>query len=258
MPLIPSPIKERIHIYGSTGAGKSWDVFCIAQLLQETKSPGVVYILDTDGEAALVTHYGGFPTLTNVVVIPVRNWETLTTNLEKLIKTCKREDFIVIDLFCKTWEWVQKYYAEQVYKKDKAQFFLEAKIRMEKAAKSEQAFSGWEDWPYIKGLYASELIDPILYDAPCNTIAVSKAKLLDSKTEKDKRVLETFSRIGYRPEGNKYISHEFHSVLFKSLSVRTGAFKIDSIKDRTRVMLDQDLQHFGMEYLLGPAKWRLD
>lgn len=256
MPLIQPLIRERIMLYARPSSGKSFASFQIADLYQQTGTPGTIHILDTDfGDSALRTHISLFPNLTNLNIKPVADWEEMVKESSTLAKTVSPSDWIVVDLMCKTWDWVQDYFTDKVFQKDMGAYFLDKRIEMEKAnKKGGSAFEGRKDWPVIKKLHAEWFRD-LVTRCKCNILCCNSASAIASD-DTEQMVTDLFSRIGLKPAGNKQTPHDVHTIAYLSVGKRSG-YQIQVVKDRGREFLTGELTNFAVQYLVSTAGWRL-
>jgi hypothetical protein len=256
----PSAIRERIHLYGPHGCGKSVCVFSIAQLMSlnqfpNQSTPAKIYILDNDGQSAERTKVGMFSTCANIDIREIFEWEDLIRELTSIRAVCKPDDWICVDLLCRTWDWVQDYYTRKVFGQNQEDFFIDARKRIEAASKSVApgAFEGFRDWPYIKQLYKG-FLDDLLFKAKCNVICCSTCSPVDSKLD-DKISLDLYSRVGFKPAGKKKIGHDFHSEAY--ITRFNDSTTVNFVKDRARKLLIKPIQHFGIEYICGTCGWEV-
>jgi len=213
-PLTGGPSRQKILLYGQAGDGKSYSTFTIPNLLQQCGSPAKVFLIDTD-DGAMRTYEKCFPHLTNLRLFEAFDWAGLDSAIDQILKEANpaRGDWIICDLFCKAWDWVQDYFSEQVFKKGADEFFMEARKRFaESGSKNVSPFDGFKDWTYIKKLYKA-LQDKLILKSRCNVICCVKAATVNDKSDSES-VLSKYGRIGMKPAGQKELDHEFHTVLF--------------------------------------------
>lgn len=256
MPLIrPHSIKERILLFGPEGSGKSVCPFSIAQICELNNYNARFYIIDDDGESAERTRFMLYPTLTNLDITEVHNWENLTAAVSRVKSLAQPHDFLIVDLLCRTWDFVQDYFTRQVFGKSQDEYFMDARKRIQQSTKKEApgALEGFRDWQYIKQLYKAFLND-ILFEAFCNVICTSLPSLLDEKMD-DKDSKNLYSRIGFKPAGQKKIGAAFHTVMY--VNSFSGEHYITTVKDRCRTHLSCQLTHFGIQYLIGVCGWKV-
>lgn len=140
---------------------------------------------------------------------------------------------------------------EQVFNNSLDNYFLEAR----KADKSSKGggFEGWKDWPVINKMYRG-LMNALLRN-PGHLFCTATADSVNfDQVEKDIRLL--YGPHGVKPRGQKHTSHFFHTVLWKT-SVKSGVWRLTTVKDRGRVMLEtKEVGDFSTGYMIPVAKWR--
>jgi hypothetical protein len=87
------------------------------------------------------------------------------------------------------------------------------------------------------------------------------AEAASIKGERDEELLRLYSRVGFRPTGDKRLSHATHSIFFMEDAKR--GYRFTSCKDRTRTMAEhQDIESlndggFAMTYLCELGGWKM-
>jgi len=265
MPLhCPITVPERILSFGGPGTGKTHDFFKIADWSQKTKSPARFWLVDTDATGARMLATD-FQHLTNMNVLPSFDWQMVLKNYNTALSAVSqrgvegREDWISVDLISPTWDWVQDYYTEQVFKDGLSSFFLQARIAMEEGKKKqgEGAFDGWKDWGIINKLYRD--LTNLILQSPCHVYATAVA---DKVTDKDDRqIIDTFGPFGQKPKGQKHVPHLFHTALWKVMQGQGGSggqWVMTTCKDRGRERhAATPVSDFVMQYLVKTAGWKV-
>lgn len=248
---------ERILVFGPAGSGKSTAAASIASMAAKTKSDARFHVIDTDlaWDRMLVEGYGD---LANVDVHVALEWPEYKAALAKIRSVVRPNDWVVVDLVSNAWETVQSYFTEQVFDQDIGDYFLQVRKELKTGKKSLEAFSGWVDWSVINAMYKTWIND-LLFKTRANVICMAKmAKVYAEQDDKATRLL--FGQHGVKPEGQKSLPYQFHSVLL------TGERKVDerteylltTVKDRERVQLDKvAVKKFALDYLVKVGGWRL-
>lgn len=248
---------ERILLFGPAGSGKSTAAASIAQMAQKTKSDARFHVIDTDlaWDRMLVE---GYPDLANVEVHVALDWPDYRESLAKIRSVVRPQDWVVVDLVSNAWETVQAYFTEQVFDRDIGDYFLQVRKELKGGKKSLEAFSGWVDWSVINAMYKTWAND-LLFKTRANVLCTAKmAKVYAEQDDKATRLL--FGSHGVKPEGQKALAYQFHTVLLtgeRKVGDETEYF-LTTVKDRERAQLDKaTVRKFALDYLVKVAGWRL-
>jgi len=247
-------LRERILAIGSFGSGKSYAWLSIARKAQKTGSKAKFYCIDTDlSIERMLTEE--FSELRNVELECVFEWEEYTAALDKFKKISTPQDWIIVDMIDIAWEAVQGYFTEEIFSKDIGQFFIEARKSMKPGDKKVKIFDGWKDWQIINRLYFT-WVNKLIYQSKSHIFATAKVeKISDEDEDKNTRLL--FGQYGVKPRGQKYLGHQFHTVLLLN-QFKANDYRITTIKDRGRKVLEgASLRDFSIQYLVGVAKWKI-
>lgn len=263
---ISSPFKsrERILGFGREGTGKSSAVLSIAR-----KIPNVnFWIIDNDNsyERLLETDFPDVAENGNLLFCgqdfggAPNTWKGGIAGLADASDKMARDDWLVADMLSKFWDHVQEWFVESIFQEDIDDYFL--KVRMEKARlkdssgkdkKALGAFEGWMDWPVINSTYHKRVSDKLL-NCPGHLFCTAEAKKIEE--DDDKGVRELYGPFSMKPSGQKRSGHLMQTVLIMSKTSRTDEFKLNSVKDRGRMMWrDEVFQDFATDYLVGTAGW---
>lgn len=246
---------ERILALGGFGTGKSHGWLSIARLSQLTGSPAKFYVLDTDYaiDRMLSTT---FSDLNNVVHYPAVDWEDCESFIKEVTpKINPLVDWIVVDMIDITWDLVQAYFTEQVFKEDIGFYFLEARKQLKGEKGNLQPFSGWTDWQVINKLYQS-WIARVFFKSKAHIYMTCKADPVDSSKD-SKDVLQVYGAFGVKPKGQKALGNQVHTVMLFN-TARKGDWRITTIKDRGPTYFEgEQLSDFAYQYLVGKAGWEV-
>lgn len=255
--MFKSPIsaKERILAYGGAGAGKSAAAFHIAQFYDQTGTEGKIRIADTDSAAERM-YEAGYKNLNNIEIIPIYSWEDLQP-LSKL--TYGPNDWLVVDFISASWQFVQDWYADQVFDHDMAIqiMFTRTKIeeqnRLNTKEKTPTALDAWRDWPAINGIYSTWL-NTLFARNRVHILGTAPAKEAGDRTPP--QTLSLIKSIGLLPAGQKDLLHAFHTVLYFNKVNRDYVFT--TVKDREREGVNsKPMIRFPMSYLQEIAGWQI-
>lgn len=252
----PLVARERILLYGEPSVGKSHTVVSLAQFLQSIDPSICIYVIDNDRSYQMAKE---LLHLDNMVVAQVYSFPEHRAALDAALAILKPNDWLICDLASEVWPTVQSYYTEMIYD-DEVNYFLKLRAAMSNPAK-ENVLDGWTDWQYINKAY-NAFIKPFVYQSPCHVIATSTAEPVarpksGSTVGDDKETVSVFGGVGFRPEGQKRLRHQFNTTIFLSKDGR-GEYRMTTVKDRNReLIVGQPIHNFAMDYLKGVAGWQL-
>lgn len=250
--------RERILAFGPAGGGKSTAALTIARRCPDVAMT-VVECNDNAHERLLETD---FKTLDNVTVKLTWDWADTYAKIEETCRTMGRDDWLTVDIFGDTWQTVQDWFVEQVHgdvtdyfmqvRKDIEEFNEKVKGTTTKPQKSLEALDGWLDWSVINPQYR-KLLNIILRANGHVYLTAGIDKYAAS--DKDDAATKALFSGGYKPRGQKQISHIASTVLM--LGRQGNAWQITSLKDRGRVELERQVwTDFSVEYLMKVAGWK--
>jgi hypothetical protein len=242
-------IRERILVYGQPGSGKSYAHLKTAEAYPKSK----FCIIDTDDSIPRMLN-DEFSHLNNVEVYPAQDWLSCCKALENIKPKVTHKDWLVVDMLCSVWDFVQSYFVEEIFGKDIASYLLQVRKDLKQGASNLSALKGWTDWSVINKLYQT-WINEIAYRLPCHIFFACKATRVSRDDETD--IQDTYSVYGVRPEGEKRNTYRVHSVFL--LTHDRDGFYMSTIKDRGRPRLESapltPEQNFATKYLQLFAGW---
>lgn len=253
----PLQARERILLYGEPGTGKSNAVISIAKFLKSTHSAGRIFVIDNDKSYQRVAELMGLGD--HLQVEECYDFPDHRAALEKFVRTVRPDDWLVCDLMSEVWSCAQTFYTDSVYD-DEANYFLKVRQAMNNPAK-ENVLDGWTDWQYVNKIY-SAFARPFIYKSPCHVIAVSTAEPVSrakpgSTVGDDKETISVFGSVGFRPEGQKRLRHQFNTTILMHKDNRSR-YLMTTVKDRDReLVVSQPVNNFAIDYLKGIAQWTL-
>ena len=242
-------IRERILVYGQPGSGKSY-----AHLKTAEAYPGSKFhIIDTDDSIPRMLD-GEFSHLDNVEVYPAQDWFGCRRALDDIKPKVTSKDWLIVDMLCSAWDFVQSFFVEEIFSEDIASYFLQVRKELKEGASNLSALKGWTDWSVINKLYQS-WINEITYRLPCHIFFACKATTV--RSEDELAIRDLYSTFGARPEGEKRNTYRVHSVFL--LTHDRDGFYMSTVKDRGRVRLENTPltpeHNFATKYLQLFAGW---
>lgn len=251
---------ERILVYGMEFVGKSFCALDIAARCAPTR----LFVIDNDNawdrmleEPALdgteikvqaefrwdkgkggwafddtwVTEGG------NVWVFHAQGWEQNVAALTAVVEEANRDDWCLIDTGTALWSDVSDFYVDQVFGTSKSDYFLQARIAMQKASDGGDgpALEGWKDYGIINPIY-NEAVMRFLITPPCHLLVTCEEEPLKAvpakgKDIEDKETRNLYARVGAKPRGQKRIGHNVQTVLRLERKAN-GGFAVRTVKDR--------------------------
>jgi len=237
-------IRERILVMGGPGSGKTYSWLKLASYFRKSQ----FYVIDSEigGQRSLQE----FPDLTNVNLFPVVDWPEYREAQQQISAKAGDEDWIVLDMADKAWSAVQRYYTGEIFGKEMGEYFLEARKKIKRDAKSlfagrDAALKGWTDWVVVTKLY-EDFIFPLVYRSPAHLYMATMGQPVSEDDSKE--VQELYGPYGLRPTGQKALGHQPDTVLLLGRA-RDGYF-MTTIKDRggRRYFDHQRLTNFPLQY----------
>ena len=253
----PIEARERILLYGEPGTGKTKQIIEVIKFLKVTKTPFHAYAIDNDRSWKLMVDKHNLEDY--VTVYEVYEYPEYMEAAKKIIPKLHPNDLYICDLASELWPTTQEYYTDQMYHDDIGKFFLDAMT-----SGKDHEFEGWTDWKVINKLYFS-FMRPFVYKSPCHVFATSTADPVmrpksganASKVADDKETISIFGSVGYKPEGQKRLKHQFNTTILMHKDSR-DKFIMSSVKDRERELFrNKPVNNFALDYLKGVAGWQL-
>lgn len=260
MPLHPSlPIPERVLSLGPAGSGKTTNWLNILKWAVRTKADVMFYVLDTDfAVPRMLTSYP--EVIPYLKLYPCYDWLDYTQASKEILKHARPlQDWAIVDFIGSAWQAVQPYYVEEIFKKDIGNYFMQVRKEIDKDAKNLSALDGWVDWQVINALYR-QWAQPFLFKGQYHIYATAKSEALSSekKPTEDAQTRSLFLRHSVKPQGQKTLPFQFHTLLLNGYTPRTDARTITTIKDRERSeVAGLVVKDFTLQYLRDVAGWEL-
>lgn len=278
--------KERVLAFGMEGTGKSLLILDVAARVH----PNRVHIIDNDNawdrmlegptldevEVGVAAEYrwradgrggGGFEFddrwVTeggNVIVYHVDGWEGHKQAIAEIRLDAQPDDWAAIDSGSAPWDDVSDWYVDKVFGQSKADFFLTARLAMEKNETG--GLDGWKDYSVINAEYREHIM-AFLITPPCHLLVTAEQAEITSgqikgKDIEDREVKAMYGGIGYKARGQKRMGHNMQTVLQLRRGAR-GDYSVYTVKDRggREFWKGQDVtgRGFGDWYLEETAGW---
>lgn len=253
--------KERLLGYGMPASGKSKAWRDIADTISKTESTAKIYVVDTDHAWDAQRPPLSDTHLDKIVIqTDVYNWATYRSSLTGYRAEATEDDWLVVDMINSMWSQTQGGFVEEVYGREIDTFFMEAR----KAGENVGGDYG-VNWVIINKMYG--VLNDRIKTWPGHVLALTPATELrfpDPKTGRGgdpEAMLNLYSRVGMKPEGQKNLTFEFHTVLF--FQQRGADWTITTIKERSspeqprEYLVNEKVEpDFVSTYLYKVAKWR--
>ncbi len=249
---------ERILVFGNAGTGKSTGWLNIAKWAERTKSSAHFHVIDSD--FAIPRMLGNYSTLVNRVhVYPCYEWNDYVSAAKTIAKVATTTDWLCIDFIGSAWQAVTDFYIQEIFHKTSADYFLQVRKSLDTGAKTLGALQGWVDYPVINNLYRKWVI-PTFFRGPYHIYSTAKSTQLssDRSPSEDSQTRQMLLRYNVKPDGQKTLLFQHHSVLLTGLDPRTDKRTITTVKDREREEVNGlVVTNFAMDYLKKIGGWVL-
>ncbi len=220
-----------------------------------------MYVVDTDRAWEAMD-----PGDLNEVVSPrdVGEWPTFKAAIQESRTAATRDDFLVVDMVDKAWTWSQSHYFDNLQDRDFDEYLMD----VVKAGDSLAGDYG-QNWGVINKMY--EAIAGPMQRFPGHVIACAPAIAVREPNRQGKggdsnELRQLYGTWGYRPEGQKGLSHLFHTILFAQESPK--GYTLNTVKERNPADIGEDhplfrkklrgqvVKQFTLDYLIQVAHWR--
>lgn len=253
----PLLARERILLMGGYEAGKTKAWCEIARMLHSTGSPARVFVADTDRswERMSIT-YGALPNLTVKDAFDFDETDRVLKGFSSSKPT--RDDWLVIDMITKLWAYSQAGFSEKAFGKQIDEWFVEAK-------RAGEGIGGdyGSNWGVINRMY-DRLFTYIMrwpgHVLACTPVAEVREPDRSGKGGDEPEIRNVFGRFGVKPEGQKSLGHQFHTILLmvNASTARENKWTMTTVKDRERgKVAGKVVKGFVLDYLVGVAGWQL-
>jgi hypothetical protein len=244
---------EKILAYGSIATGKTTQGLRIASWLKPKGAH--LYCLDTDdtmsrsvrSDSPLLASNGG-----NLHIQFAYDWPDYVSWLEATLKVAvQNRDWLMVDRADKAWDRVQNWFCEEIYNMTLGERLAEVKKAMQSKGKQARAVSAFDqaDWSTINANYNGWFLN-LMYKSRCHIyLCASSGRIYNND---DENTRDTYAPFGHRPEGQKGMASECHTVFYfqREGSGERAKYLISTVKDRERPMFDRiTLASLPLQYL---------
>lgn len=237
-----SVARERILGFGGSKVGKSEAFLSIAKKCPDAH----LYVIDTDFAIERMLEDGAVSNITYRT--GVTEWAEYVEAVREFSKQMGRDDWLVIDFMSDAWDAVQTFYIDKRFGKSAEDYFLAHAL----ANKKGNPLDGDKDWSVINKLYFAWVTEVL--KAPGHVYATATARATGDRDSAEQK--STFGMLGSRPEGQKKLAHDFHTLAYFSKD-RAGKHLLTTVGDRKRRLLDRvPCADFATTYLMAVAGWR--
>lgn len=258
--------RERLHIFGGAGVGKSSVTLNIARYMPTTQ----FHVIDMDYsfsyERLLATEYSDVDEQGNVHIYECEaDWEVFATLFDGLINqeimtdtagnelvADPREDWVTLDPVTLTWDMVQAWMIETTQGADVADYMTRLRADSDNLKEYSASLAEGMSWPVVNKQYMQKFYKRY-HKWRGHSILVSEAQEI-GKQDTDE-LKSTYGFVGFRPKGQKTIPHVAATNLFFD-HPNTNTWRMTSIKDRGRTPIEKrKFDEFALDYLVEVAGW---
>lgn len=279
----PTERRERICVYGPSDSGKTSCAVAIANWIARTKAPSRMFFIDTDGtaEASIPDELVG--NVVDIFDVDGRNEMKAATKIIQGKLDRARNDWLVVDSIDRPWNYAQDSFFELGYGIDPDDFFIDAKrkamLRSQETGKGEAigdyvAGDHGVNWQIINKMYGemTKLLKTRNAHVLCTSPATEVRKPDRSgRGGDDPEIIDTFTRVGIKPAGQKGLPYQFHTILlvqrkaggrdsdkFRVIGTQKERNPLGIAAPRERLTaVEMTVERdFVVTYLMGVAKWR--
>jgi hypothetical protein len=260
----PTKRRDRILLYGPAGGGKSTAWLDVAEWSFKTRANIRMPVLDTDKAWDDMAPYDGH--LDKIVEpFPCPDWDSIRSSIRKVEGgDYGADDVLVVDMAHRIWDRAQEGFFEKVFGRDIDEFFTLAQGDRQKAISGDYG----TNWQAINKLYGA-FTNLVMNKFPGHVIVCTSAQRIWEANEKDK-VLTTypdFAKLGYKPQGQKDLPHQFRTILF--LQDSPSGWRWSTAKERNPPSMQEgdegyrgyyageQMKSFTKNYLMKVAGWKL-
>jgi hypothetical protein len=217
-------------------------MFTIAKRMQQTQTPGKVYLADLEHRAD--RFIATYPT-DNMVIEQVDDHQGLVSLVEKWYNAATPNDWLMPDNLGMAWTEAKGHVLEQAFGKDLSDWLVE-----DLSGRGRKDYGRTQD-AQNKAWMA---VGHILLRWPGHVLCSTTAKPVFDDADRPNPSKAKYRRVGYEPEGQKYIGHLFHTILY--LADIGDRWVMTSVKDAERERVsNKGLGDFVSDYLVGIGKW---
>lgn len=260
--------RERIHVYGGAGVGKSSVTLNIARYMPDVQ----FHVIDLDYsfsyERLLATEYADVDEQGNVHVYECEaDWDMFADIFDKLItktpiedtmgetvEADPRNDWITIDPVTMTWDMVQAWMIDQLTGEDISDYLTKLKAATSDLKEYNAQVSEQMSWPIVNKQYMQKFYKRY-HRWRGHSVFVSEAQEVGRQDSDELK--STYGFVGFRPKGQKTIPHVAATNLFFD-HPSSKVWRMTSIKDRGHDPIEKiPFEEFAPDYLVEHAGWEM-
>lgn len=210
--------KERIQLYGDTGAGKSYFWMTIAELANKTGSDAQFHVIDSDRDAALAIGPGGeFEHLAHRIhVHEVFEVEEYLEAGKLVKKEAGPDDWVVVDRLSPLWETLPGWWISRVFQEDEADYWTTMRKVALGVEEGEKGFGGMKegvDWQFLNKVHDSFEV-PLSMGGRFHMLVTADEKEVVDRYDKSGKDRAKYSVAGgVKPAGQKHTPKRFHTLV---------------------------------------------
>lgn len=269
MLLAGSRKRERVLVYGDSGTGKSSCWVALADWYRrgaERSSEGVeraahIWVLDSDQAAdANLPEDGSLDPYVTCLPLSEDTFDGWREAAKKVKKEVRRDDWVVVDRADHAWRAVQNHFWNEKDGRSAADVFAASVISGDRG--KEIAGPHGENWGVINAWYFEFM--GIIVSMPCHVLLCAGEKEITGVSSEGD--IEEWKRYKAKPEGQKGLSQNPHTVLHLERQVSGGEFKyrMTTVKEKGPIghpkraeLKGEVVKDFVLSYLVKVAKWKL-
>lgn len=251
----PYKFREKIGLYGGGGSGKTTAILSMARHVEL----GHWWILENDFaeayERALETDFQDIRDKVTIVRID-EDWEQFATKLSEVVghASTSDDDWLVVDPFSTTWDYVQSWWTEMIAGKSSSEFLIDLRKTAGSQDAFEKAVNSDGRWGFINKEFFSRGYGT-LRQWTGHMVLTMEAKAIGGR-EKDQELIDLFGHLGVMPAGQKRIHYITHTLLLMKKRGH-GDWVMTTAKDRNREeMENKPVGNFALNYLSSVAGWK--
>ncbi len=240
-------MREKILLVGDSNTSKTFSLITLAILMPDRR---VVIFDPDDGTSKVLGELGlTLEDLPNLTIKPVRNdWDKLMEDYNEVKEELGEGDWFCMDMMGRFWDMAQNHYSISVFGTSHAEHLM--MLKRQAQSTSFGGFDGLQDWPLIKNIHNTDLVDDAVLYSPFNVMCTTSVTSFSPKEKVPKKgTLGIYaSEFGVKPEGEKHNVYRFDTQAFHyRLDDDTYHFRL--IRDRGRaVVVKQEFNITGSSF----------
>jgi hypothetical protein len=272
-PVLPNgkQVRERICLFGPPKVGKTHQFFTIAKWHQDMGSDARFYALSSDTSYDVLAMNDDFANLTNMEWVDVSTFQDYLDGARKFNSQMRSHDWLSVDLMSDAWPAAQDEYARVLTRESGANLDDIGDLWATSGKSDDYPITGWQ-WGMPNARYRI-LANNLILRCPGHTLLVYGQRDMmkesgSGKTGENSRTREMFGHLGVKPMGQKEDPFRYHTFLHVD-SAGDKAQRMATAGERwgyrawlgkrmgNGSMMDQPIDDFFLDYLVGIAKWTI-